>query len=417
MKVANFYAIVSAVALVGVLLLSPAATIAGASAASGGFLTGAAPYVTVADPASASVKAIITSGDKIGDYTFANIPDGIGAYVIKVDKKLDVFISHELNNGTNHGGFAKVSELVLNKDGEVIEQQLVIDGSQQYERFCSSSLVDGHGFTHPVYFANEEVSDGLVVGVDARTGKVTEMPWLGRLSHENTIHVPYFEKTAGKTVMITTEDGEATESEVYMYVADSPKDFMKGKGQLYVFSALENTTTNSWDDIYFSTGRVAGRFVPVSWDYKTQDAASLHAAAHAAGAFSFIRPEDAAMDKRDGHENVMYMADTGNDKDENGAAIPPGANGQSWERGRMYKFAFTDPRNPTKASFQVIMDGNDPAAPGYNASLSLGMSNPDNIDTSEKSLMIQEDRIGVTRSDPSSPYDIANNAKIGRAHV
>jgi hypothetical protein len=78
MKAAHIYATLSAVSLVG-LLLSPAA-VTSASAAPAGFVTGTAPYITVADPGSASVQAIITSGDSIGDYTFANIPDGIGAY-------------------------------------------------------------------------------------------------------------------------------------------------------------------------------------------------------------------------------------------------------------------------------------------------------------------------------------------------
>lgn len=410
MKAASIYATVAAVALVG-LLLSPAMT-TGASAA-GGFLTGTAPYITVADPAGSSVKAIITSGDTIGGYKFAKIPDGIGAYA-NGKGTLNVFVNHELNNAPVHEGFAKVSELKLKKDGAVVQSQFVVDGSEMYERFCSSSLVEGNGFAHPVYFTNEEVDDGIVAGIDAKTGELTEMPWLGKMSHENTIVVPFFYETIGKTVVLTFEDGDATESEVYMYVADSPEDLMEGNGQLYVFSA---DGIGEWDDIYFSDGAVSGNFVPVSWDHATQDEGDLHGAAVSAGAFQFIRPEDGAMDKRDGRGNVLYMADTGNNVDENGAPIPAGANDQSWERGRMYKFVFTDPADPTKASFEVIMDGNDPVAPGYNAQLKLAMSNPDNIDTSQNSLMLQEDRIGVTRSSPTAPYDLTNNAKIIRVDL
>lgn len=419
--------IISAAALLGLLFVSPvtmgASTAAYAAPPSSGFATGVAPYLTGVDAANDSVKAIITDGDLVGNegYRFARIPDGVGAFVKGEGnnddnddrgegRKLNVFVSHELNNGTNHGSFAKVSKLILNRNAEVLKASYVVDGSEMYERFCSSSLVEGSGFAHPVYFANEEVDDGIVVGIDAKTGKKTEMPWLGRMSHENTILVSHFYESAGKTVVITTEDGEATESEVYMYVADSVRDLMEGKGQLYVFAA--DAPYSSWDDIYFSTGAVSGRFVPLSWDYRTQDEADLHTEAIAKGAFQFIRPEDAAVDKRQGKGNVMYMADTGNDKDENGVPIPAGSNGQSWERGRMYKFAFTDPQDPTKASLQVIMDGNDPAAPGYSAQLKMAMSNPDNIDTSENSLMIQEDRIGATRSNPTG--DMTNNAKIIR---
>lgn len=396
------------------LIVSTSST--GSAIALGGhFQTSTAPYITVTDPSQDSVEAIITSGDKIGDYAFANIPDGIGAYAN--GKSLNVFVNHELNNGTNHGGFAKVSQLKLDKQGAVINAELVADGSELYERFCSSSLVEGSGFEHPTYFTNEEVDDGIVVSIDGRTGKLTEMPWLGMFAHENTIHVPYFYETAGKTIVITTEDGDATESEVYMYAADSPEDLLEGTGQLYVFAADDPSTYGQWSDVYFSTGSVPGTFVPLRWDHTTQDETDLHNQAIAAGAFKFIRPEDAAMDKRDDKTNIMYMADTGSDTDENGDPIALGSNGQSWERGRIYKFGFTDPDDPTKATMEVVLDGNDPLAPGYNADLRLAMSNPDNIDTSQNSLMINEDRISATRSDVTLPYDMTKNAKIIRVDL
>jgi hypothetical protein len=239
------------------------------------------------------------------------------------------------------------------------------------------------------------------------------MPWLGELSHENTIHVPLFEKTLGKTVLITTEDGDATDSEVYMYIADSPEDLLAGNGQLYVFRAKDSATFNTWDDIYFSTGSVKGKFIPLDWDHAIQDEIDLHNEALAKGAFLFVRPEDAAMDKRALRGNIMYMADTGNDRDENGVLIPPGSNGQEFTKGRMYKFEFTDPKDPTTARFRVMMDGNDPKAPGFGV-----LVNPDNIDTSKRSLMINEDWIGVNRSPATeTPYDITKNSKILRVDL
>lgn len=397
------------------LIVSPTTTSSAAAVVGGHFVTSTAPYLTVADPVNDSVKAIVTTGDMIGDYKFARIPDGIGAY--KTGQTLNVFVNHELNDGTNHEGFAKVSNLKLDQEGAIINAEFVIDGSELYERLCSSSLVEGYGFDHPVYFTNEEVEDGIVVAINGRNGKVIEMPWLGKFSHENTIHVPYFFESTGKTVVLSFEDGDATESEVYMYVAGSPEGLLEGNGQLYVFGTDDPVTYNTWDDIYYSTGAVSGTFKPVTWDHATQNEGDLHSEATSAGAFQFIRPEDGAMDKRVGSENILYMADTGNNVDENGLAIPIGSNGQSWERGRIYSFAFTDSSDPTKAEFQVIMDGNDPVAPGYDVDLSLAMSNPDNIDTSENSLMIQEDRIGATRSSPTEPYEMTNNAKIIRVDL
>jgi hypothetical protein len=54
-------------------------------------------------------------------------------------------------------------------------------------------------------------------------------------------------------------------------------------------------------------------------------------------------------------------------------------NGQNRNNGRIYKFTFTEPKEPTKATFEVMMDGNDPSVPGYNI-----LKNPDNLDTSTK---------------------------------
>lgn len=397
------------VAVVLGLFLSPTFAAKNASAIGGHFLTGSAPYITMADPANDSIKALITTGDNVGKFEFSKTPDGIGAF--QTGETLNVFVNHELD-GTPADGFAKVSRLKLDRDGAVMNGEIVIDASKGYERFCSASLIEGSGFTHPTFLTNEEVDGGISLAVDGRTNKVTEMPWLGLIAHENTIVVPYFYNTTGKTVVLTFEDGGATDSEVYMYVANSPGDLLAGNGQLYVFSAIDGTTYHSFRDIYYSTGSVAGKFVPVSWDWKTQNGSDLNNAANAAGAFKFIRPEDGTMDVRAGHENTLYMGDTGNDKDNHGADIPVGTNGQSWERGRIYKFVFTDPADPTTASFQVVLDGKDPLAPGYNAALKLSMSNPDNLATSKNSLMIQEDRIGVTRSNPSGTYDMTNNAKI-----
>jgi hypothetical protein len=197
----------------------------------------------------------------------------LGAIQIK-NGTIDVFVNHELENKTDHGGFAKVSRLRLNQtDGSIMGAELIINGSEGYRRFCSASLVEGYGFEHPVFFTNEEVSDGIVLAIDAVNGTVTKMPWIGKFSHENTIHVPYFSNSINKTVILGFEDGEPTESEVYLYVADTPKDLMTGRGQLFVFGSDNNVTNavsknqsssaGSWNEIYYSNGTINGKFIPL----------------------------------------------------------------------------------------------------------------------------------------------------------
>jgi hypothetical protein len=58
------------------------------------------------------------------------------------------------------------------------------------------------------------------------------------------------------------------------------------------------------------------------------------------------------------------------------------------------------------------MDGNDPRAPGYAVNMDEAMVNPDNIDSSLNTLMIQEDRISANRFNATMPYNVTNNAKI-----
>lgn len=391
------------------------------------FLTDKGPYISLVNTSftnsNSSVKPLITSGEQLSNnYTFANIPDGLGAVQIK-SGTVDLFVNHELENDTDHGGFAKVSRLRLNQtDGSIMGAELIINGSEGYKRFCSASLVEGYGFEHPVFFTNEEVSDGIVLAIDAVNGTVTKMPWLGKFSHENTIHVPYFSNTINKTVPLGFEDGEPTESEVYMYAADTPKDLMAGRGQLYVFGSISNatntatenqsSTSDSWNEIYSSNGTINGKFIPLKWNYKTQNESDLDNEAIVAGGFQFIRPEDGALGKRENMQNILYMADTGSETDENDKIVPAGTNGQNWTNGRIYKFTFTEMKDPPKAFFEVIMDGNDPLALGYNV-----LKNPDNVDTSINSLMINEDFIDANRLNATAPYDITNNAKILRVDI
>lgn len=54
-----------------------------------------------------------------------------------------------------------------------------------------------------------------------------------------------------------------------------------------------------------------------------------------------------------------------------------------------------------------MADGNNPKAPGYNM-----LMNPDNMDTSLNSIMINEDHNDYNRFGPAIPYNITENAKI-----
>src|SRR5215212_10215232 len=52
------------------------------------------PYLIAADPAQVDVIPLLTSGDVIGDYQMAGVPDGLGAY--RAGDDVVLFMSHEL---------------------------------------------------------------------------------------------------------------------------------------------------------------------------------------------------------------------------------------------------------------------------------------------------------------------------------
>jgi hypothetical protein len=217
------------------------------------YITDRSAFISLANISNlnqtAEIKPLITSKENLSNgFSFPGIPDGLGAVELE-DGAIDLYVNHEYDS-EDTGQHAKVSKLRLNSsDGSIIGAELVIKDSQGYERFCSASLVEGYGFDHPIFLTNEEIDDGLVLAIDAINGTVYELPWVGLFSHENTVHVPYFYENANKTVVMGFEDGDETESEVYMYVADSPAGLLYGNGQLYVFGTDDNSTFNSLDDI------------------------------------------------------------------------------------------------------------------------------------------------------------------------
>ncbi|MGH9976659.1 MAG: hypothetical protein ACRD8Z_12625 [Nitrososphaeraceae archaeon] len=68
-----------------------------------------------------------------------------------------MYVNHELENETDHGGFAKVSKISLNQtDGSIVGAELVINGTEEYRRLCSALLVEGYGnwMADQTYFCN-----------------------------------------------------------------------------------------------------------------------------------------------------------------------------------------------------------------------------------------------------------------------
>jgi hypothetical protein len=108
-----------------------------------------------------------------------------------------------------------------------------------------------------------------------------------------------------------------------------------------------------------------GEFVPIT-QAENANGDTLELASHAHGGFKFVRLEDAATAQQTAGR--LYFADTGR-------------LGSESVKGRLYQFD-VDPSDPTRASLTLLLDGD----------AGDDVINPDNLDTSPQSVVIQEDR-------------------------
>lgn len=361
-----------------------------------GQMTTERPYLVAAEGAQAEITPLLTSGEAVGDYVMAGVPDGLGA--TKLGDEVVLFMNHELTTDEDENiSDARISRLVLDPmSAAVVSGTYVLDGTEGYWRLCSASLAGPEvGFDPPVFLSGEESTGGphggMAIAVNADDGTVTELPWLGHIAHENEVVIPGFE---GKTVVVTTDD-DSSGSELYMYVADSPAGVLDGSGQLYVFKA-DNAAGTA--DVKKGT-ELTGTFIPIDQTDNT-DADTLQQKVWDEGAFKFVRLEDVTYDRTT--TTKLYFTDTGDNEDPNLATdgTPLTANG------RLYTLTL-DPADPTKVTgFTVLLDGDAGDA----------LRNPDNIDADATTVMIQEDLNGYNRQENSDEtgriwaYDIASGA-------
>lgn len=423
----------------GVSALLAGALPATAEADGGGFLTADPALITLNVPGD--VLPILSVGDTVDGTLFEGLPDGIGiAPGGKGDyhrakrggsrsRTVDVYVAHEQTTVPfrNARDFtdASVTRWTLDtKTGRVLSGGVAISSDDGYLRFCSAYIgTPADGFDTHVLFANEETNDivdvppgapygpdpaiapqrqgGYVVAHDTATGQSTPLAGAGRLNHENTVALPGFEDLA----LLTTDDTfTATTSQLYLYTAGDQEALMKDEGELWAFRVTRKNGKrvdrkdpfNEAND-YLDLGpadRMAGEFIRVpndvargETDEAPQDALENWSIAN--NVFTFIRLEDVAVDKR--NRRVVYVADTGASRvqpdPETGRLHRPADTQGQADNGRVFKFVF-DRKDPKKVrSFTVLADGDvDPTHRKY-----VGFTAPDNIDTSRKSLMVQED--------------------------
>jgi hypothetical protein len=389
MRRTRFAAVTALTALVGLI-----ASVSASAEPPPGVKTAKPPYLVPTAP-GVVVDPILSAGDIVGSYQMSGIPDGLGAYANRSGgdddddgsraKTFTVVMNHELGRSFPNnppGVDTRISRLRIDaKSRSVVDATYLFDGTEGFERFCSSTLELIRGI--PYYFTGEEAipqpnqppgpaHDGSSIVMNAETGEFTETPHFGHLQHENVVPLHL-----SKWVFLTTDDDFRTGQPAYLYAYIAPT-FAGGvagtEGSLYVWKADNPAETGN--PTATKGESIPGRFVPITQAENANDV-TLKEAATAKGAFKFDRLEDATV--RSMTSNRVYIADTGK---------PP-----TTARGRIYQFDFNR-NDPTRATLRMILNGDAPD--------NDDIYNPDNMDVSERALVIQEDRESAFRDPPFS---------------
>ncbi|QDU85071.1 hypothetical protein Pla163_21960 [Planctomycetes bacterium Pla163] len=419
------------------------------------------PLLTIGETLTGTTGALNPSS--AGSYTPVGVLDGLAAYRLNKDT-VRVFANHELLSfrgnsyevGNGQGGVftmtgARVSYFDIDRaTRQIVDGGLAFDriydangdaatdtsflteGFGGLGRLCSANLVEGGklNFVDTIFFTGEEDGTafnpigGAEWALDADSGDLWQLPWLGRGAWENVTPLnakkfnndlfpqfPFLNKILNKiaqssyvAVALSDDsspfdfdgDGIAEAAPMFLYVGKKYwfGDFVERNGlaygDLYVWVAKNGarspldfngsgTLKGSWVQIDNSPN-MAAKSVDGSTGYDefgfpTQ--ANLWLQADALGAFQFSRPEDVAVNPHDRTEFVL--ASTGVDD----FAVDPVTGDGVDTFGTLYSF---DTNFKTmKCKVTIIYDGD--------ADPTRALRSPDNLEWSADGMIyVQEDR-------------------------
>jgi hypothetical protein len=344
----------------------------------------------------------------------------------------------------------------------VVQGTVPLPDTAGFQRFCSSTMAGpNEGLSSYLYFTGEEAPErlpitepdapygpdpayapandrqsGYAVVLDPVTGDYTQVAGLGRINHENSMVLPGdWEQIA----VITGDDTfSAPSSQLYLYLANDEGEIWADEGTLWAFrvtgkngakvdAADPFNDANDYSDITGSD-HLRGRFIRVPERIakgltSVEPQKALEDWSNANNVFQFIRVEDTAYDVNvgPGENPVMYFTDTGSssavvDEGPDGTGRLKAGSGGPYGRGRVFRMEFA-PDNPRRVvDFTILLDGNAATSPPGLGTRAL--RNPDNLGTSEHSLMVQEDISSVDKS-RLLRYDLATGgwSVVGEVNV
>lgn len=422
--------------------------------------TGIQPIFTIGETLVGTTGALNPS--TAGDYTPTGIPDGIGAMTLD-EETVRIFMNSELNDdeggsylvnvGTENelelegarvqyfdidiatktivdGGLAYNN--VFGIDGEMISSiddipinqiESEEDPSLGFEDICSGGIVEAGTFNleDTIYFFGEEEPEGINYALDAESGDLHALPFLGRGSFEN---IAAIETGTEDKVAFLLGDDQFPLNTLYLYVGekDTSEDagFLERNGldggDLMVWVPnvnLDEDPANDLDSTEFgAAGDIAdGTFVkqtsfdpemagePGFDDFGFALSGTLRTEALDMGATFFSRIEDVSTNPDDGSEAVFGVTGSTFDgalevvENDDGSTTVEGASNDGTPFDLVGSLTTADVdftgESPT-ATLSAIYDGDtDP---------DLGLRNPDNLDWADDGFV-------YVNEDEASPFD------------
>lgn len=396
-----------------------------ASLTTSAFAAGAKPVYFVSKNAAVEIKVIATVGDSITGTVVRGIPDGMGAYD-NGRGGITLLSSHEISTtaplalkgkSTNSVWGTSITKFTISKTTKAVTSaQNFIQKVNFYNyttgkyqdtptgaapagvgagtfdwgisRFCSSTyteaghfIYNGVGYEGGFFTAGEEVGDDSRGFAFDEDGVGYQLPRMGMTAFENII--PSIKK-GPNTVVIGTEDGSATDSQLYVYAGKKQSTGSSvdkaglTNGDIHVLNIPNVKTDNVFRATVGKNKKVAAEFVKIDWN-TTPTAYAKEAREKGT---TLARVEDGHWDPT--NPNVFYFVTTESNKDPIATAPNPALPTVSRDGGALWRLTFKDAQNPAAgAEIEMLLNGGE----------SLYLSKPDNITVTNdgKYVMLQED--------------------------
>jgi hypothetical protein len=304
-----------------------------------GPMSSASSYMLGADP-TVITASILTTGDAVGGYRLAGIPDGLGAFD-NHDGTFTLLVNHEISSSLGvpraHGAKgAFVSKWVIHKGtltvlhgSDLIQEVATWNSAAGFwnspvrgvamSRLCSADLppvsalydaASGLGYAGRIYLNGEEISpsqEGRAFG-HLMDGTSYELPALGKSSWENLLARP---DTGTRTVVVGLDDSSGSaRGQVYVYVdekagsANPIEAAGLAHGQLFGVQIVGIPVETALTSLPDATRFALYPFGNVS----NMTGAAIESASVANGVTAFLRPEDGAWDPA--NPNDFYFVTT-----------------------------------------------------------------------------------------------------------